>query len=299
MLQSKKLPVCYALLCIMAGLFFGGGAFSDEGGMKSAVLVSKKIRPYLQVVDGIVKEAGKSPNTVDVFFLMPGDTSMNRELIQSIGQSGFDMVLAVGPEAASFVWNADFPMDRLYGAVLDPATIPGIDTEACGISLRIPVGVQLNHIARTFPAIKRIGLLFDPANNQWFYERASRYSLSVGITIVPFEVSARSQITKAITREAVDAIWMIPDQTIISEKVVQFVIKQGVYHNTGVIGYNPFFIRSGALFSFEFDYAALGLQIGRKMLGRYNGDPCFTESPVFNTLVNEKIAKKIGVEVVP
>ena len=40
---------------------------------------------------------------------------------------------------------------------------------------------------------------------------------------------------------------MIPDQTVISEKIVQYVIKQALYHKKGVIGYNSFFIRSGAV----------------------------------------------------
>ncbi len=90
---------------------------------------------------------------------------------------------------------------------------------------------------------------------------------------------------------------MIPDRTIISEKIIHYVIRQGLYNKIGVIGYNSFFTRSGALFSFEFDYEALGQQAGRKIKKYIDIVACRAEPPVFNTIVNEKIALKLGVEV--
>lgn len=298
-IQLQNMPACRAFLCVIAGIFFWHSLAVADTGLNCAVLVSQKIRPYLQVVDGIIKEAGNAPNTVEVFYLTPGDAQNNQGLIHDVGQQGVDTVLAIGPEAASLVWKFDLTIRRLYAAILDPAAILGIDAHACGISLRIPVEDQLNSISKTLPSLKKLGLMFDPVHNQPFYEAATAASIAAGIEIHPIRIFRRSQITKVWAGLDVEAIWMVPDQTIISEKIVQYVIKEGVYRNIGVIGYNSFFVRSGAVFSFEFDYRDLGRQAGLKMLRAGSGNGCTPEPPVFDIRVNRKIAEKIGMEVGP
>jgi len=298
-MQLQNLPVCRAFLCAAAGIFFWHSLAVADSGLNTAVFVSRKIRPYLQVVDGVLKTAGRAPNTVEVFYLSPGNTQNNQRRVHDTGQQGFDTVLAIGPEAASLVWKSDLTIRRLYAAILDPATIPGIDVQACGISLRIPVEDQLNSISKALPSLRTLGLMFDPAHNQEFYEAAAAAAIAAGIEIHPIRIPRRSQITKAWTGLDVEAIWMVPDQTIISEKIIQYVIKEGVYRNIGVIGYNTFFVRSGAVFSFEFDYRDLGRQAGLKLLQAGSGYGCTPEPPVFNIMVNRKIAEKIGMEVAP
>ncbi len=263
-----------------------------------AVIISRKVRPYLKVAEGIAKGADLAPDAVDQFIM---DESGRRDILpETLKKGKYGMIVAVGPEAAGLVWQSGPPLvPRLYAAVLDPHAIGGMDTTACGISLRIPVQTQLKMIHQTFPAFKRIGLLFDPTYNAWFYESASVAAKGLGLEIVPIDVTARKKIPTALKAgiKHVDAVWMIPDQTIISEKIIHYVIRQGLYHNIGVIGYNSFFIRSGALFAFEFNYTHLGQQAGRKIKAYISTGICRSESPKFNTVVNGKIAAKLGVEV--
>lgn len=142
-------------------------------------------------------------------------------------------------------------------------------------------------------------MIFDPRYNQWFYEQARLASLKCSFEIIPIRVTSRHQIPRImrVNDGEISAIWMIPDQTVISEKVIQYVVKQGIYHGIGVIGYNSFFTRSGSLFSFEFDYTALGHQTALKIDNFLNSGECRQEPPVFDTVVNEKIADKIGIRV--
>lgn len=298
-IQLSNIPVCRIFLCVAATIFFWHTLAVADTGLNCAVLVSQKIRPYLQVVDGIIQEVGTAPNSVEVFYLVPGDAANNQGVIHGMEHQGFDKVMAIGPEAASLIWKSDVTIKRLYAAVLDPIYIFGIDSHACGISLRIPVEEQLRNISKHLPSLQKLGLMFDPAFNQWFYETAVAASIGLGIEIHPIKITRRSQIKKAWTGLDVEAIWMIPDQTIISEKIIQYVIKEGVYRNIGVIGYNRFFVRSGAVFSFGFDYRDIGRQAGFKMLGTGSKNGCTPEPPVFDIMVNRKIAEKIGMEVGP
>jgi putative ABC transport system substrate-binding protein len=64
-----------------------------------------------------------------------------------------------------------------------------------------------------------------------------------------------------------------------------------------VIGYNSFFTRSGAFFSFEFDYESLGKQAGEVIASYLETGECRENSPVFDTVINQKITDKIGIQV--
>jgi putative ABC transport system substrate-binding protein len=278
-----------------------------------AVVVSRKIRPYLQVIEGILDQAPrKTSNTdasssvssevsSDVFFLSPGDAQVTAQVTDRLITGAYDLVAAIGPEAASLVWHTDIPGKKIYAAVLDPAAVSQIPDDACGISLRIPVDVQVDTIAGAFPSLKKIGLLFDPKYNQWFFDEAHAAAARDGssVEIVPIRVTERNRIAAVLAANLaqVDAVWMIPDQTVISEKLIQYVIKQALYKNTGVIGYNAYFTRTGALFSFEFDYQALGRQTGALISDSLAGKTCHSVPPVFESRGNPEIAAKLGLSV--
>lgn len=315
--HSKNLYclIIIAVLCTMAA-----APLVRASDTKIAVVVSQKIRPYLQVTDGIldrVSQKASDPEASDaeisdpeisdsdVFFLSPGDDLVTTQVIDRLITGAYDLVAAVGPEAASLVWETGIPGKKIYAAVLDPDAVSHIPDDACGISLRIPVAVQLYTIADAFPSFRKIGLLFDPNHNQWFLEAAAAAAADAtnafgdrSIHIIPLQVRARNHIARVVTDNLadIDAVWMIPDQTVISEKLIQYVIKQALYKNTGVIGYNAYFTRTGALFSFEFDYVALGRQAGVLIIDYLAGKGCRSVSPLFETRINSQVARKLGLE---
>lgn len=278
----------------------------SNGNNNIAVVISKKIKPYLNVLEGITERITqdltkiKDSNKIEIFFLSNSDKN-NKKIHFQLLNGQYDLYVAVGPEAADLVWavNGNLKHSKIYTAVLDPDAIITISPATCGISLRIPVKTQIRKIAHSFPEIKHIGLIFDPDHNQWFYEKASGAAKNHGIKIIPLHVDSKIQIPKVIKNnwKKIDCIWMIPDRTVISEKIIQYIIKQGIYNNKGVIGYNSFFIRSGAFFAFEFDYKKLGIQTGKKIESYLENGICSQEPPLFNKIINYKIIRKIGIRV--
>jgi putative tryptophan/tyrosine transport system substrate-binding protein len=265
-----------------------------------ALVVSRKIRPYVEVMEGIMDRVSQAVAVPDVYFLSPEDDLESAQVREQLIQGAYNLVAAVGPEAASLVWEPGIPGRKVYAALLDPDTVARLPEDACGISLRIPVPVQVAAIAGDFPSLRKIGLLFDPDHNQWFFNAAvsAAASWQFSLEIVPLQVTSRSQIGQALKESLgqIDAVWMIPDQTVISEKLIQYVIKQALYANTGVIGYNPYFIRAGAFFSFEFDYRKLGNQTGDIIVHYLDQGGCTPASPVFDTRINMKMVEKLGIE---
>jgi putative ABC transport system substrate-binding protein len=266
-----------------------------------ALVVSRKIRPYVQVTDGVLDQLSQTGVRADVFFLSPGDDGVSDQVADRLISGSYGLAAAVGPEAAALVWGIGFTGKKMYAALLDPDAVAQMPETACGISLRIPVPVQVGTLADSFPSLQKIGLLFDPTHNQWFFDAAvtAAETWQAPFEIVPMPVTARNQIARVLNDNLgrIDAVWMIPDPTVISEKLIQYVIKQALYANAGVIGYNAYFIRAGSFFSFEFDYRELGRQAGDVMNGFLAGRPCISVPPVFDTRVNMKMVEKLGLTV--
>jgi len=135
--HSKNLycMIIIAVLCTMTSV-----PVVCASDTKIAVVVSQKIRPYLQVTDGILNQVLQKTfdpkfSDSDVFFLSPGDEMVTTQVINRLITGAYDLVAAVGPEAASLIWETGIPGKKIYAAVLDPDAISHIPDDACGISL--------------------------------------------------------------------------------------------------------------------------------------------------------------------
>jgi putative ABC transport system substrate-binding protein len=118
--------------------------------------------------------------------------------------------------------------------------------------------------------------------------------------MVPLQASSMKDIPLLLEKAlvSVDCIWLIPDKTVISESIAQYIIKQAVIKRIPVIGYNQFFYESGAAMSFVFDYGALGRQAGQlaaQIVARQT--PCERQIPVFEAWLNGGVIEKLGIRI--
>lgn len=291
---------CAGMVCLLLVPAFSRAAFALDGEFDSAVIISRRIKPYMEVRDGIVETLADKGGRIDVYFLYSRNGDISDTLESRLDQGQYRIITAIGPEAAIYLWKKGGSALKMFAAVLDPDRIDGLPRNACGIALRIPAQIQVRQIVSRFGNINRIGLLYDPRHNEWFHDRARDAGTRAGVDIIPMRVNSKKEIVSVLKSgiaQKIDMLWMIPDRTVISERIIQYVIKQGIYAGIGVAGYNDYFTRSGALFSFNFDYTALGCQAGEKMVQTVISGGCVNETPVFDIRVNQKVAQKLGVRV--
>ena len=96
----------------------------------------------------------------------------------------------------------------------------------------------------------------------------------------------------------VDALWLIPDRTVISESIIKYVIKESLFKVVPVIGYNRFFYESGAALAFVFNYEELGRQCAVEALKALSGGGCGKTTPFFHVWINTRVLKKLGIPVI-
>ena len=265
---------------------------------KIAVLSSKEIRPYIEAIEGLSGELIDSGLTeIDVFDLQKYSGKAESALKGQLSENGYGFCIAVGPEAAQFAVNQTLPF--IYTMISYPENISGPNAPACGISFNIPLKEQLDAIKRTLPEVHSVGLLFDRQYNDKFYAGALEIAVEIGIEIIPMEVVSKRDIPKVLKRswEKIDVLWFIPDETVISESVIEYINKEALVNRVPTVGFNRFFYESGSLLSFVFDYRTLGQQTAHLALTLHSERSCISESPQYSLWINERVMNRLGVHV--
>ncbi|MFZ5569112.1 MAG: ABC transporter substrate-binding protein [Thermodesulfobacteriota bacterium] len=294
------LPVLMASL--MVTLMAAGRVLPAENPPPSsaAVVVSQKIRPYLDALQGIQSSfEQKDHMSLDVSFLEPETDPDHTVLIRRLKKERFHLLIAVGPEAMELIWKTfpDETVPKVFAMVLHPEKIVPEAKGWCGIPLDIPAQIQVREIGRKLPKTRRIGLIYDPANNSDFAAGAAAAARDHGIDIVPLTVKSRSDILAVFKkhRKDINALWVIPDHTVISESIILFLIKEAIASNVAVLGYNRFFTDSGAALGLVCDYQAIGKQAAAMGLDRLEGRPCHLAVPAFKVLLNHQVLEALHI----
>lgn len=283
-----------AFLCI--GVFFflacHGQVWAKEKIV--GVLISREITPYVAMVEGLEAEINQP---VQRFFLdQEGRPYSLGGRNATLNPQMYDALVAVGPEALQYFNSYVGKSLLIYGMVLNPENVIDVPQEQlCGVSLNIPAVSQFFSISQYLPNLKRLGVLFDPKNNQVWFKDSIAVAEARGFELVPLQVNrqgGRMEMVGDFTR--LDAILFIPDKSIISKAVIQYVIKQGVVKNIPVIGYNQFFYDSGAALSFLIDYHKVGKQVAHQAQRLLAGEKC--EEAVFSdykVFVNDDVWRSL------
>lgn len=297
------LSISLVFLCIMVfdcqGFITTQFVFADQIKVtKFAILVSKRIKPYVEASEGANETLLKSNIQSETFYLDNYEEKYDNLHKKLIGES-FNCFIAVGPEAARFLWNT-YPEDdvlKVFTMILHPEKVLHLPESICGVSLQIPAEQQIRIYKESLPTLNTLGLLYDPVYNEAFAKHAAVIAESEGLTFIPLPISSKKDIPEILEKRWVglDGLWLIPDRTVITESIIKYIIKQALVNRVPVIGYNRFFYDSGAALSLLLNYREIGSQGARMAIGITVDRPCQTVVPVFKVLLNKHLLEKLGV----
>lgn len=277
----------------------GVSASEKENALDIAVVVSLRIRPYVEAVEGLVAELEKAGASFQIFYLEDMPDPSPQVFESFFPPEKFTDFVAVGPESGRFLsqnWKANRPL--FFMMILNPEDVLKPAGASCGVSLHIPVPVQTRRIAACLPEARTIGILFGSSHNSAFVSEASQSTSDIPLRILPLPVSTPRQIPQTLKAswDRLDALWLIPDRTVISERLVHFILKESLLQGIPVIGYNRFFYESGALLSFIIDYEAVGRKTAQRVL-RHGGkkENCSPMAPPYQLWLNLRVRNRLGI----
>ncbi len=241
------------------------------------------------------------PATTFLEYDMQGDMSRGRKLARKIRASDATLLLAIGVKAAlvSKLEILDIPV--VFCMVLDPDKHDLKAPNMTGIRLDVPVERQFRTLRLILPPAKRIGVLYDPEKTGNMVEEARLIAKATGFELVEREVRTEKDMPamlRAIIPQ-IEALWLIPDSTVLTDDSLKFVMGATLDANIPVIGFSSELVRSGALVGLSVRYEDVGKQAGllaRKILSEQVRPSPATFAPErLRLALNLKTARFLGI----
>lgn len=223
-----------------------------------AILVSQDIPPYKQAVSSFTAGVGKTATSVHD---MNGDQADGRHFLGDAAESGARLIVAVGTKAvaAAAVFADRLPVLALMAP--EQAKPPGSGPGGFGLALSPDPADQFALLHELLPEAKTVGVIYDP--------RLSLDEITDGLKtakprfrIVEERISTPEEAPGAFRRavEASDAIWLVFDETVVTEQSLKYLFELALGKKIPIIGFSKKTVQKGALFTAYCDYGDIGAQ---------------------------------------
>ena len=170
--------------------------------------------------------------------------------------------------------------------------------------MHIPASQQLADLIELIPAVKRIGIIYDPAKSRSIIDEATLFAEARGITLVTEQVRSAREVSRTLSGMAgkIDAFWMLPDTTVITTQTIDAIFLFSFQQRVPVLTFADKFIAQGAVVAVTLDLKAIGMQAGemaRSVLagnvsGRGFQEPVRKSKVRFNDLVAQKMYLRVN-----
>jgi putative ABC transport system substrate-binding protein len=320
--RSLVMITLLALLALAVGLLAACGGSSDDTTASPSAGSDVTTKAYKIGITQIVshpaldatvqgfKDALAAKGFTNVTYVeenAQGDIATAASIAQKLASEDLDLILTVATPTSQSMVKVDKETPIVFTAVTDPkgaglvADPAAPDANVTGVSDMQPVEPILELATQLKPGITKVGVIYSSGEvNSVFLVDAEKVAAeAMGLEIVeataakPAEVSAAAE--SLVGR--VDAITVIGDNTAVTalESIVKVCNENGILLLAG----DSDSVKRGAVASYGFDYADLGMQSG-DIAARILGGTPVTSIPVefaqnLQLSVNEAAAKAQGV----
>jgi len=291
-MKKNLISLIYALVLIIPPIT----ALSSE----VIIIKSSDIIPYQKAIEGFKKRFSQG---VFQEYSINEDINKGKSILEHALKRGGDLIIAVGPEAAYLIGTHSSSIPKVFTMVANPERLLGDKMLYHGVSLNLPITFQLERIKMAFPKRRKVGMLYTQELNQRTVDSILHKSLDLNLHIVSLPIASQKEIPGALNSPqfTIDILWIIPDRTIGSEKIIKYLIKRMLLKKIPVVGFNEWFTENGAILSFFLDYQEIGEQtaeLAQKLLFERNSLKGLVHEPLsVRTIVNLKVAGKLGISI--
>ena len=272
-----------------------------------AVVKSVDIKPYKRAIKGF-KEVHSADVTEYVLRYKGANGGDREKLLLLVDGENADLVFTLGTEALALLKQQFSDIPVIFSFVLNPNKIIGGDWDESlpnlwGISMTIPSVAQFKILQQAVPKARRIGVIYDPSRTGDLVTQAALDAKRLGMQLVPQAISSPEDSIAAIDslQGKVDALWMVPDTTVITRESMKYMLLFSFRNGLPLIGISEKYVKSGALFALSFDSEDIGRQAGEmaEMIldGKGESEAGLQDPRRLRLSINIKTAKKIGLTV--
>jgi putative ABC transport system substrate-binding protein len=280
------------------------GAAIPTGAGDVAVIMSARVDAYEEALRGFKRSLR---HRIVVEYDMAGDFGRGREILSEIkSKVKPDLIFAVGIWALQVVVGETTNIPVVYAMVLNPPSIVGSSAmNVTGASMNVSVDQTIRLLKQLGPQIRRLGVVFNRAKTGYLVSLADAIAREQGLQLITKEVRSPKEAIPALDslqEERIDALWILPDETILAPEVVQYMLLFSYRNKVPLLGLSERHAQMGALLSLSFASSEdIGRQAGELansiLEGKTAGEIPYTTARQVKLIVNLKTAQKLGIEI--
>ncbi|MFO0699776.1 MAG: ABC transporter substrate-binding protein [Nitrospira sp.] len=289
------------IVLVFTALFWTPATYLEAAGLEITILKSSDIKAYNEAIDGF--KATSPGSAIFAEYDLRGDLERGKQLAKRVRTSESSLVVAVGLKAALAAKLEIEHIPILYMMILDPFKHHLAADNMTGVLLEIPSDRQFKIMRSFLPSLHRIGMLYDPEKTLAKLKEAELRAPAQDFQIQGFPVTSEKDVPQQLRTllSESDALWLIPDPTVVTDESIRFILESAVAKQVPVIAFSTEFTRLGALLSLSVDYGEVGRETGRLAKRILNGEPVVTLKPVsvqrIRITVNQKTARYLGITI--
>lgn len=278
---------CGQVLLASAGLLAGTAL-----AQRVVVISSADGPPYRQALAGIQKQG------LAVESLQAGGDD-EAAIAAALARSSRDsIIVTLGARAAALAARAASSAVVVNCMMLasDDARTPPANTQV--VPLEVPIDTHLYWLKRLLPKARNVGLLYDPVQSEKRAAETAAALARAGYMPVAEPVSSPSALPAALGRltNSSDVLFALADTTVFAPEHSRALLLFSFRNLIPLAGPNEAWVRAGALYAVDWDYADLGrycLALGQRQLAGNRAPP----PPVAKTrvIVNMRSAEQLRV----
>jgi len=169
-----------------------------------------------------------------------------------------------------------------------------------GLSLSIPIQIEIDIILNAMPLARRIGILYSDRYEKQYFDAVNDYNKS-SIAITGVKVESYTDVPHALSTilTGIDCLIVPPDANIYHTEALSFILRECFAKGIPVMAFSKQLAISGAPLSVGINYYDIGIQtaeLALQVTRRIGTDFIKQEYPrSFRVYINDGIASKLGI----
>lgn len=242
-------------------------ALAQTPEVRIGVLTSHNAAPYEEALEGFkqyIASRGGRPH-FDIYPL-GGEAKRGIQILENVKKQGTNLLLTLGSLATSAALNNASEIPTIAGLVLDENEIKK-GNNATGVVLGFPVETQLQWIRRVLPDSRAVGIVHSPKTLEKV-ESAEKVAQTMGLKLYARQVETPSDIPGALEYLAkhVDVLWGLADEVVFTSQTAERILLVSFQSRIPLVGISSAWVKAGALYSLDWDYADIGSQCAEMAL---------------------------------
>ncbi|RZV57274.1 MAG: hypothetical protein EX330_10405 [Candidatus Brocadia sp. BROELEC01] len=265
-MHRRKMSIIFRVFVTVLSVFCAGIPATLANEYQIAVLAGRNESPYKEVIDGFQKTVTEQKRHVKYsVFVIEGEKEQTSQILDTIKKINPDVIFTVGttPVVEVIRMFTDIPIIATF--ILDDSAIKHA-RNVTGVILSFPAEIQFSWLKKFLPDVRKIGVMYNPAENQENIRSATRVAKMMGLECKSVEIHSPKDIPAAlkILANDIDILWGINDPLVYNSLTAKQILLFSFRNQIPFCGLSSAWVKAGALYSLEYDFYDIGVQCGEK-----------------------------------